>query len=199
MNSISFLFSQSCILLLSADALTNVLSINQLLSSFSRSKRLLLLLRESISVFVSMFILHQAVIGVLHILKTPPCAIQTVGGLAVTLSGMRAILNPKQEYTWPSSTSLSLVTPLAVPLMIGPSWLAACCVLVAKHLSFTETSLIFTLSWLFISFTTILIQLCIGGTSGKAKILLATQTVLGLFVTITGTQILLSGLQQAFL
>lgn len=196
------LFPQACILLLAADALTNVLALNCVLSNYSRKKRLSLLIRESLFALVSMFALYAAALGTLYVLKTPPCAIQVVGGIAVTLAGMRAILNLNRENTWQgfaSTSSLSLVTPIALPLMIGPSWLAACCILIGKRYSFTSISLILFLSWALISLTTIILQVFIGVGKEKTKVLLATQTVLGLFATIVGTQLLMSGLQLAFL
>lgn len=58
------------------------------------------------------------------------------------------------------------------------------------------------LSWFLISLATILLQVGITGGQGKkkkTKVLLAVQTILGLFVTIIGAQLLISGLQQAFL
>ncbi|WP_348662978.1 MarC family protein [Chlamydia vaughanii] len=202
MNSVSFLLPQACILLLAADTLTNVLVLNLVLSRFSRKERLLLLVKESFFALLGMFALYWAALGTLHVLKTPLCAIQAVGGIAVTLSGLRAVLNLSKENSWKSfttGTSLSSVTPIALPLMIGPSWLAACCILVGKNYNFASVSFILVLSWILISLTTILLQVFVGGGQGKAKVLLATQTVLGLFVTIVGTQLLLSGLQQAFL
>lgn len=123
-------------------------------------------------------------------------------GIAVTLTGMRAILNLSKENSWKGFTtpsSLSMVTPIALPLMIGPSWLAACCILIGKRYSFASISLILILSWVFISLTTIILQVFVSGGKDKAKVLLATQTVLGLFATIVGTQLLMSGLQLAFL
>ncbi|ADZ18445.1 MULTISPECIES: MarC family protein [Chlamydia] len=202
MDTFYFLLPQACILLLAADALTNVLVLNHVLARYSRKERLSLLVRESVFALFSMFALYEAALGTLYVLKTPLCAIQVVGGIAVTLTGMRAILNLSKENSWKGFTtpsSLSMVTPIALPLMIGPSWLAACCILIGKRYSFASISLILILSWVFISLTTIILQVFVSGGKDKAKVLLATQTVLGLFATIVGTQLLMSGLQLAFL
>ncbi|AAP05491.1 MarC family protein [Chlamydia caviae] len=202
MDTIYFLLSQACILLFATDALTNVLVLNHVLAPYSRKARLSLLVRESVFALFSMFALYQAALGTLYVLKTPLCAIKVVGGIAVTLTGIRAILNLSRENSWKgftSPSSLSMVTPIALPLMIGPSWLAACCTLIGKRYSFASVSLILILSWFLISLTTIILQVFIGGGKEKTKPLLAIQTVLGLFATIVGTQLLMSGLQLAFL
>ncbi|AHK63384.1 hypothetical protein BOKEGFJH_00511 [Chlamydia avium] len=204
MNSVFFLFSQACILLLAADTLTNVLVLNAVLSQFSRKERLILLLRENIFALISMFALYGASSGVLHVLGSPFCAIQTVGGAVVMLSGMRSVLNLNKENRWGKllpSPELPLVAPVALPLIIGPSWLAAFCILVGKHYNFSLVCGILIISWFLISLATILLQVGIvgKGRQEKTKVLLATQTILGLFVTIIGAQLLLSGLQQAFL
>lgn len=204
MNGVFFLFSQASILVLAADTLTNTLALSVVLSRFSKKERFMLLLRESIFSLISMFALYGASLGVLYVLGSPFCAIQTVGGAVVMLSGMRAVLNLGKESYWGKLTTfprLPLVAPVALPLIIGPSWLAAFCILAGKHYHFSQVSSILVLSWLFISLATILLQVGVAGKGEqkKTKVLLATQTILGLFVTTIGAQLLLSGLQQAFL
>lgn len=205
MNHIFFLFSQASVLVLAADTLTNVLALNVVLSQFSRKKRFVLLLRESVFALISMFALYGAALGVLYVLNSPFCAIQTVGGAIVMLSGMRAVLNLSKENHWEkllTYPSLPFIAPVALPLIIGPSWLAAFCILVGKQYHFSQICSILVLSWFLISLATILVQVGITGgqeKKKKTKVLLAVQTILGLFVTIVGAQLLISGLQQAFL
>ncbi|EPP34438.1 marC integral membrane family protein [Chlamydia ibidis] len=198
-----FLLPQACTLLLSTDALTNSSLLSQILGDYSPKKRLQLLIRESLFALLSMFCLYGLARGTISVLRTPLCAIFVVAGIAVTLTGMRAILRLSNDKGWVACvkrnpSSLSSFTPIAVPLIIGPSWLAGCCILVGKNYSVLVTSCILFSSWLLVTIATIILQVSIGN-RGKGKVLLAIQTVLGLFVTIVGTQFLISGLQKAFL
>ncbi|WP_066483410.1 MarC family protein [Candidatus Chlamydia sanziniae] len=197
-----FLLPQACILALAADSLTNTLVLHRLIDHYSQKQRLLLLLRESGFALIIIFVLYQAAFGGLRVLNTPVCAIQVVAGIAVTLSGVRAVLRLAKEDNWKlylskTPNSFPCVTPIAIPLMIGPSWLAACCALIAKKQAFITNAQILILSWIFISAATLILHSLKG--KRKDKILLAAQTILGLFVTIVGTQLLISGLQKAFL
>lgn len=71
MDTFYFLLPQACILLLAADALTNVLVLNHVLARYSRKERLSLLVRESVFALFSMFALYEAAWGTLYVLKTP--------------------------------------------------------------------------------------------------------------------------------
>ncbi|WP_100934131.1 MarC family protein [Candidatus Chlamydia corallus] len=201
MIQFSFLLPQACILLLASDSLTNVLALHYLLTNYSLKQRMLILLRESCFAFIAMFALYGLSLGGLKILNTPVCTIQVVGGIAVTLTGARAVLRLGKEEAWipykfsvPQASS-PWISPIALPLMFGPSWLAACCTLIGGNHNTWINFQILILSWTLITLSTFSLQIF----CKRNKVLLATQTVLGLFVTIVGTQLLVSGLQQAFL
>lgn len=192
---------QVCTFFLSADVLTNILVINRLLSNYSQKQRFFLLLRECLFSLIAMILLFWATLGATHVLHTPSCAIRTVGGIIITLIGIRATLRLNKEEAWSSyssnSSSLPFVTPIAMPLIIGPSWLGACCAFISKSSLNATSTYIVILSWALITCATFILHFLIN--PGKIKLLVTIQTILGLFVTIVGAQILISGLQSTFL
>ncbi|ADH17665.1 MarC family protein [Chlamydia trachomatis] len=194
-----FLLSQSCILFLAADSTTNVEVLNTILGNLSKRSKALLLLRESLFALLGSFVLYPLLSGLLYSLQTPACAATVVGGCGVMFTGMRAILRNTQASLWSKIPSLSQspkVAPIALPLMIGPSWLCACAPLAMQQLPFSIVCTLLCLSWLMMTITTIVLQ-----TANKAgsQTIIATQTILGLAVVIVGAQLLVSGLQQTFL
>ncbi|SPN74116.1 hypothetical protein,putative antibiotic transporter,membrane protein, MarC family,MarC family integral membrane protein [Chlamydia serpentis] len=201
MIQFSFLLPQACVLLLASDSLTNILAIHCLLLDYSLKQRILTLLRESCFALIAMFALYGIALGSLKVLNTPACAIQVVGGIAVTIAGVRAVLRLGKQETWAPykfdsrDANCPYLSPIATPLMFGPSWLAACCTLIGKNHNTLINVQILVLSWVLITLATLSLQMFCKGN----KVILATQTVLGLFVTIVGTQLLVLGLQQAFL
>lgn len=115
------------------------------------------------------------------------------------LAGMRAILRNTHPDRWGKFSSLShvpKVAPIALPLMIGPSWLCACAPLTTQQIPFSIICALLFLSWLMMSITTIVLHLT---SKAGSQAIIATQTILGLVVVIIGAQLLVSGLQQTFL
>ncbi|AAD19148.1 hypothetical protein CpB1049 [Chlamydia pneumoniae TW-183] len=127
MIQFSFFLPQTCILLLASDSLTNILALHHLLANYSVKQRMLVLLRESFFAFIAMFALYGLALGGLKVLNTPVCAIEVVGGIAVTLAGVRAVLRLGKEESWiPYKFNMSpsyspCISPIALPLMFGPS------------------------------------------------------------------------------
>ncbi|WP_201456254.1 MarC family protein [Chlamydia sp. 17-3921] len=204
MTSFFLSLPQACILFLTADILTNTLVINRLLTNYSRNRRFILFLKETLFSLGAMILLFWSAKGVIHILHTPPCALQSVGGIVVVLIGIRATLHLTKEDSWQSypekptpSFPAPFITPITIPLMIGPSWLAACCAFIGKQFTDMISMLTLVLSWVLIAGTTFVLHILINPKNKKT--LLAIQTVLGLFVVIIGTQLLVSGLQSTFL
>ena len=194
-----FLLSQSCILFLAADSMTNVEVLNRILENLSRKSKALLLIRESFFALLGSFVLYPALSGLIYSLQTPACATTVVGGCGVMFVGLRAILRNTQPSRWEKLSSLSRapkIAPIAPPLMIGPSWLCACAPLTTQHLPFFIICALLCLSWMMMTVTTLVLHL----TSKKgSQAIIASQTILGLAVVIVGAQLLVSGLQQTFL
>jgi Multiple antibiotic transporter len=194
-----FLLSQSCILFLASDSMTNVEVLNKILSNLSKKSKALLLIRESLFALLGVFIFYPGLSGLIYSLQTPPCAVTFVGGCGVMLAGMRAILRNTHPDRWGKFSSLShapKVAPIALPLMIGPSWLCACAPLTTQQIPFSIICALLFLSWLMMSITTIVLHLT---SKAGSQAIIATQTILGLVVVIIGAQLLVSGLQQTFL
>lgn len=197
----SYLLSvQACTLFVAADALVNIMLLHKTLLPFTKKEQLRLLGRECLFAFLITLALFGGFSWVIPVLDINPHVILVAGGLGVTLSGMRTILGKKKDCQDSfTKDSVSYTAPIAMPLMIGPSWLSACCILINKHLNFQSNLYILFWSWLAISLFTLCVQLGLSGRKNSTNILLSIQTILGLFVTILGSQLLLSGLQQTFL
>lgn len=200
MDKFYLLSTQICVLLVATDALVNIVPLNQLLHSLSKKERFFLLIRENILTVPAMLFLYFLMKGAMHVLNTPTCAILVAGGIAVTLSGMRAMLGGKKDNLEDSSKRIIYIAaPIATPLIIGPSWVAACCILISKQLGFGQDIFVIICSWIAISLFTLFVQLGLSGRKNSMSILLSVQTILGLFVTVLGSQLLISGLQKTFL
>lgn len=200
MDHAHFLSAQVCTLFIAADALVNVMSLHQILLPFTRKERFRLLMRESVFALFIMVVLYHLFSWVIPVLEVDPHVILVAGGLGITCSGMRTILgSKKEEHDHTTKSFISYTAPIAMPLMVGPSWLVACCILISKHLGlhFDVTAIFW--SWLAVALFTMCVQLGLSGRKNSTNILLSIQTILGLFVTILGSQLLISGLQQTFL
>ncbi|MBQ8498499.1 MarC family protein [Chlamydia sp.] len=194
-----FLLSQSCILFLAADSTTNIEVLNRVLDNLSKRNKALLLIRESFFALIGSLILYPALSKLLYSLQTPACATTVVGGCGVMLVGMRAILRNTQVASWtklPSFSRSPKIFPIALPLMIGPSWLCACAPLTTQNLPFSIVGALLFFSWLMMATTTLVLQVT---NKEGSQAIIAIQTILGLAVVIVGAQLLVSGLQQTFL
>lgn len=194
------LLPQSYILLLATDSLTNVQVLHTLLLHQPNKSKFLLLVRECTLALVCMFALFMAAEGMLSILQTPACAAQVAGGVGVTLGGIRAVLRKTNQENWTTYRNgrFSLIAPIALPLIIGPSWLSAVCAMISHGYTITNAWKVLIVTWSMITFLTLFLQAILSGEKA-AKLALTLQTVLGFFTTIVGSQLLMSGLQKTFL
>lgn len=200
MNQFYLLSTQICVLLVATDALVNIVPLAQLLHSLSKKEKSLLLIRENFLTIPTMFFLYFLMKGAIHVLNTPMCAILVAGGLVIILSGMRAMLGCRKDNVGDASRNfIYIAAPIATPLIIGPSWVAACCILISQQLAFELNAFVILCSWIGIFLFTMFVQLGLSGRKNSMNILLSIQTILSLFVTVLGSQLLISGLQKTFL
>ncbi|WP_213318165.1 MarC family protein [Chlamydiifrater volucris] len=188
------LLSFSLVLCLVTDGFLNMAYLQALFQSYSLKRSLLLLSKDLLISLPITIVLFFTGKGALSALKTPDCAILASAGALIALNGIRASFNRSGE-TPAIPQNRSLLFPVAIPLIIGPTWLAGCFVLITSKLQPLKSYSVLGLSWILI----FLGSLAVFSLTRKNKILQASRAITGLFVSIIGVQILIRGLQLALL
>lgn len=199
----SFIFlPQVIVLFLSTDSLSNIQTINSILSLVSFKDHCKVLVREVIFSILGAFALYWMSVVILDILKTPVCAVLLASGLAILLFGIKRVFGVSDDTAWSTyisknSKDIPFIAPLSMPLIVGPTWTAGVSILLTTGNSHSSNSLIIICGWALAALFTLIFHLAVP--RENKKIFKAVQTIAGLFISIIGIQILLQGLQQAFL
>lgn len=200
------LFSHVLVLCFVADGLTNLVILQKFFCKLSLIQRLFLILRESVFALVGMFVLLFVGQAIVQVLAAPISSIDAVSGFVIILLGIRAILGLNHSEPWikdiVNSTTktkklkIPWISPIALPLLIGPSWFSY--LLTLTHHPLLHNYFMIFSSWIVLLALLIILFVLLGKFVNQ-KLCETIQTITGLLITVIGVQLFINGLQLAFL
>lgn len=200
------LFSHILVLSFVADGLTNLVTLEKFFSKLPLIQKLYVVLREGFFALISMFILLFIGQGIVYVLSAPESSIDVVSGFIIMLLGIRAILGFSQPDPWTKDIidqssktkkiKIPLGSPIALPLIIGPSWFSYLLTLTRHTLTHNYFMIFFSWLILFALLATLFVLL---GKFINQKICETIQTIIGLLIIVIGVQLFINGLQLTFL
>lgn len=200
------LFSHILVLCFVADGLTNLVILQKFFCKLSLIQRLLLILREGIFALLGMFVLLFVGQAIVQVLAAPISSIDAVSGFVIILLGIRAILGLNHSEPWTKDivdvttkakkVKIPWASPIALPLLIGPSWFSY--LLTLTHHPLLHNYFMIFSSWIVLLALLITLFVLLGKFVNQ-KLCETIQTITGLLITVIGVQLFINGLQLAFL
>ena len=200
------LFSHILVLSFVADGLTNLVILQKFFCRLPLAQKFYVILRESFFALISMFILLFVGQAIIRVLSAPQASIEVVSGFIIILLGIRAILGLNQSEQWTKDIvdlhikskklKIPLVSPIALPLVIGPSWFSY--LLTLTNHTLIHNYFMISCSWI-IPVALLLTLFVLLGKFVTQKVCETIQTITGLLITVIGVQLFIHGLQLTFL
>ena len=186
------IFFNAITLLLIMDPLGNIPPFLSTLKKVEPDRRRKILLREILIAYVVLLAFLFAGKYVLRLLSLQEETISIAGGIVLFLIALRMVF-PRQEATGDPLEGEPFIVPLAIPLVAGPSTLAAL-LLLQQSSSTLELFLALTLAWIVTAVillsSTILYRLL------KERGLIAVERLMGMLLVMLAVQMFINGVAK---
>ncbi len=183
-------------LLLIMDPLGNIPLFLSVLKNVAPERRRTILIREiffAYIVLLSFFFLGKYLLDLLSLQQE---TISIAGGIILFLIALRMIFPPERDMLADAPEGEPFIVPLAIPLIAGPSTLAALLLLRSEPGRTTEVLLAMTIAWAvaaIILFSSTLFYRVL-----KQRGLIAMERLMGMLLVMVAVQMFLNGLQKVF-
>jgi multiple antibiotic resistance protein len=190
------ILSAAITLLFIMDPLGNIPIFQSMLANYTPKQRVKIMLRELIFAFIILVAFLFAGEGILGFLGLKQPSLSIAGGIVLFLIALRMVF-PNQGLQTNTSYEDPFIVPLAVPLIAGPSAIAAILLLVNSNPNKKASWLLaITMAWL-LSATILLTSNAILKFVGK-KGLRAAEKLMGMLLIMIAVQMFLDGFQNYF-
>lgn len=185
------------LLFLILDPLGNIPCFLSVLRDVSPDRRRTIIIRELFIALIILLIFMFSGRYILRLLQISQSSLGIAGGIVLFLIAIRMIFSGSAEMLADHPDGEPLVVPLAVPLVAGPSAIAAVILMMAREPSrWVEWLAALICAWA-LTAVILLFSEKIGRLAGD-RTLMAMERLMGLMLTVVSVEMLVTGIRQAF-
>jgi multiple antibiotic resistance protein len=191
------IISAVILLFLVIDPIGNIPCYLSVLKGVDPARRRAVVIRELLIALVILIMFMFTGKYILKLLQISQSSLGIAGGIVLFLIAIKMIFSGSTEIFANSTDGEPLVVPLAVPFVAGPSAITTVILMMAKDSSLWGEWLVsLVIAW-FLSGLILLFSEKIGQLLGN-RVLIATERLMGMLLTVVSVEMLVTGIRQSF-